>query len=98
MSRHHAPRIAGIALAALALAGCGAGPEIEQGSVPFKGTNTSALEPLRSDMVKNMQKQSYAKKAGNDGKPAAAPGGAGESKPAGESKAEAHPKPAPKGG
>ena len=48
-------------------------------------------------MVKNMQKQSYAKKAGDDGKPAAAPG-AGESKPAGESKAEARPEPAPKGG
>ena len=47
----------GIALAALALAGCGEDPGIEQGSVPFKGTNTEPLDPLINEMKKNMQEQ-----------------------------------------
>jgi len=98
MSRRHAPRLAVIAMAALALTGCGEDPGIETGSVPFKGTDTSSLEPLRSDMVKNMQKQSYAKKAGDDGKPSAGSAEAGGPSPAGESKTQAQPKPATKGG
>jgi hypothetical protein len=88
------PRIAGIALAALATIGCGEDPGIEKGSVPFKGTNTSSLAPLRDDMTKNMQNRSYLKKSEADGRPAAVPDGAGGSGPAAAAKPAGEPGPA----
>lgn len=81
MRRHHPRRIAGLAAAALALAGCGEDPGIEEGVVPPRGTDTSSLAPLRDDMIKNMQDRSYLKKSGGEGESAATSGGAAGSKP-----------------
>jgi hypothetical protein len=80
--------IAGIALAGLALAGCGEDPAVQQGTVPFSGTNTQPLDPLRNDMQKTMQDRSYLKKSAESGQPAA------ESKPAVESRPSTGSKPA----
>jgi hypothetical protein len=88
------PRTAGIALAALATLGCGEDPGIEKGSVPFKGTNTSSLAPLRDDMTKNMQNRSYLKKSEDAGRPAAAPEGVGGSGPGAAAKPAGEPGPA----
>lgn len=102
--------IAGIVLAALALAGCGEDQEIQQGTVPFSGTNTQPLDGLRNDMQKKMQDKSYVKKDDEGGKTAGESKGAGAakpaaeskpadaSKPAGESKPAPESKPAAKGG
>jgi hypothetical protein len=86
--------IAGIALAALALAGCGEDPGVEQGTVPFTGTNTAPLDPLSSEMKKKMQDKSYVKKSDGNGEPAAESKGAGESGPAAESRPSTESKPA----
>ena len=87
MPRGRPPDIAGIAIAALALAGCGEDPGIQQGTVPFKGTPTEgALDSLKDEMQKNMRSRAYLKRDDESGKPADASKGAGESKPAAESK------------
>jgi hypothetical protein len=89
----HPVGIVGVVLGALALAGCGEDPGIQQGTVPFKGTSTEgALDSLKDEMQKNMRNRPYLKRDDESGKPADASKGAGESKPAAESK------PATKGG
>ncbi len=59
MRRDRSPTIAGLVLVAMALtvAGCGEDPALEQGTFPFKGTDTSALAPLREEMTRKMQAQ-----------------------------------------
>jgi hypothetical protein len=86
--RRQTPALAAIALAALALDGCGEDPGIQQGTVPFQGTNTAPLDPLTSQMKKKMQDKSYVNKSEEGDKPA------GESKPTTESRPAADSKPA----
>ena len=81
MRRGRPPGIAGIALAALASAGCGEDPGIEQGTVPFKSTSTEPFRPLADQMKTTTQGKIHTKKSGEDSKPAAASKGAGESRP-----------------
>ncbi len=57
MRPDRSPTIAGLALAVMAVAGCGEDPALEQGTFPFKGTDTSALAPLRDEMTRKMQAQ-----------------------------------------
>jgi hypothetical protein len=94
MSRPVPPRIAGVAVAALVLAGCGEDPGIEEGLVPPKGTDTSSLVPLRDDMIRNMQNRSYLMKSEGGDRPAATPGGATESASAVGSKSSTDAEPA----
>jgi hypothetical protein len=86
MRPRYSGRIAGTAMAVLALAGCGEDPATSEGVMPFQGTNTSALDPMRREMQKSMQTKGYMKKSDEDGKPAVASQGVGESQPATESK------------
>jgi hypothetical protein len=92
--------MAAMAMVAMALDGCGEDPGIEQGTVPWKGSDTAPLDPLKSQMTKNMQDKSYihkgeeGEKPAGESKPAAESKPAGESRPAGESKAAAESKPA----
>jgi hypothetical protein len=80
MHRGRSPTIAGLALAAMAAAGCGEDPHLEQGPVPFKGTDTSSFAPLRDEMMKKMRDQSHPERAGPE--PAAGPGASSTPAPA----------------
>ena len=84
MRRHPPAAIAGPAIAAMAMAlpGCGDDPQLEQGTFPFRGSNTATLGPLRDEMTRAMRDRSYLKKGADDGRPAAAPGPAAGSAPA----------------
>lgn len=84
--------ITALALAALAVEGCGEDPGIQQGTLPFAGTDTAPLEPMSSEMKKKMHDKSYVNKLDENGKVSAGPARAAESRPAGE------PKPAKKDG
>jgi hypothetical protein len=86
MRRHHLPEIVGIVLVALVLPGCGEDPATTEGTMPWKGTNTSSLEPLRNEMQKNMRSKVYLKKIEESGQPSVATQGTAESQPVAESK------------
>jgi hypothetical protein len=100
MPRGRPPDIAGIAIAALALAGCGEDPGIQQGTVPFQSTSTGPFHSLSDQMKKTTRGGLHTKKSEGGGKPAAVPQGVSESqpgagsKPAGESKPAAESRPA----
>ena len=84
--------IAGIVLAA-ALAGCG-DSGVQEGTVPFKGTNTEPLNAMKNEMKKAAQAQANEQKSEADAKPGANAKPA-ESKPPADAKpATAEPKPA----
>jgi hypothetical protein len=93
MRRRHPAAMAGPAIAAMALVGCGDDPQLEEGTFPFKGTNTSSLGPLRDEMSRSAQEPSHRKKGAESGRPAATPEGATGSKPPAESEPRREPGP-----
>jgi hypothetical protein len=92
MRRRLPPGLAGIAIVALALVGCGEDPGIQQGTVPFKSTGTEPFNALSEQMKKTTRDKLHTKKSEGARDPAAASKGAGASQPGAESK------PATKGG
>jgi hypothetical protein len=85
--------MAGPAIAAMALAGCGDDPQLEQGTFPFKGNDTSSFGPLRDEMSRSAREPSYLKKSAGDGRPAATPEGVTGSRPSAGSEPRGEPGP-----
>jgi hypothetical protein len=73
MRRHPPAAIAGPAIVAMAMAqpGCGDDPQLEQGTFPFRSSNTASVGPLRDEMIKVMRDRSYLKTSAGDVRPAA---------------------------
>ena len=92
--RRDRPGIVGTVLAALILSGCGEDPGIQQGTVPYKKSDTEPLTSLKNEMARKTQEKAHLKKSEEEDKPAAD----SKSKAAAQTKPAPETKPEPKGG